>query len=163
MPVNELDLRFYHYLEEGFERVIDTVKDQQVFIIETITKQLKDATKERKEMYELNLQLQQQIHSLQVESEKQRIGREDTEQKREKRKNAVKAPIRETLEEEEFFFILGLVKFNNFVGAVKKSGIILIYLTGLRVSNLLVLTVRHGMQLLEQGCLKSSSYFKGHY
>ena len=68
LPLNELDLRFYQYLEEGFERVIDTVKDQQVFIIETITKQLKDATKQRKDMYELNLQLQQQIHSLQVES-----------------------------------------------------------------------------------------------
>lgn len=79
------------------------------------------------------------------------IGREETEQKREKRKNAVKAPIRGTIEEEEFFFILGLVKHNNFVGALKKSGIILMYLTGLRVSNLLVFTVRHGMQLLEQG------------
>lgn len=68
LPVNELDLRFYQYLEEGFERVIDTVRDEQEFIIESITKQLKDATKERKDMYELNLQLQQQIHSLQVES-----------------------------------------------------------------------------------------------
>lgn len=151
LPSNERDLRFYQYLEEGFERVIDTVKDQQVFIIETITKQLKDANKQRKDMYELNLQLQQQIHTLQVESEKQRIAREDTEQKKEKRKNAVKAPIRETIEEEEFFFILGLIKYNNFVGARKKSAIILMYLTGLRVSNLLVLTVRHAMQLLEQG------------
>jgi site-specific recombinase XerD len=151
LPVNELDYRFYQYLEEGFERVIDTVKEQQDFIIESIMKQLKDATKQREDMYELNLQLQQQIHSIQVESEKQRIAREEIEQKREKKKNAIKAPIRETLEEEEFFFILELVKHNNFVGARKKSAIILMYLTGLRVSNLLVFTVRHAMQLLEQG------------
>ena len=65
--------------------------------------------------------------------------------------NATKTPIRETIQEDDFFFILGLVKHSNFVGGRKKSAMILMYLTGLRVSNLLFFTVRHAMQLLETG------------
>jgi len=65
--------------------------------------------------------------------------------------NATKAPIRETIQEDDFFFILDLVKHSNFVGGRKKSAMILMYLTGLRVSNLLFFTVRHAMQLLETG------------
>ena len=43
------------------------------------------------------------------------------------------------------------MKHSNFVGARKKSAMILMYLTGLRVPNLLLFTVRHAMQFLERG------------
>ena len=126
MARKEHQPRLFFFLQDRFERVIETVENQKDIIIEDITEKLQEVNKKRplffskKCMYELNFQLQQQIHNIEVESEKQRNAREDAEQKRSKRKNAVETPIRETIEEDDFFFILDLVKHNNFVGGRKK-------------------------------------------
>ena len=76
-------------------------------------------------MCELNLQLQQKIQYIETESEKRLFAREEKEEKRNKRKNAVQAPIRETIN--EFLFIYGLVKGSNFVGGRKKSGMMNVF------------------------------------
>lgn len=78
------------------------------------------------------------------------IARETLEEPRNRRKNAVKAPLRETIDENEFEKILELVKFSNFVGARKKCAMIVMYLTGVRVFNLLLFNVRSVKQLLEK-------------
>lgn len=80
------------------------------------------------------------------------IGREEKEQRRNKRKNHTHAlPIRESINEDNFVFILDLVKGNNLIAARKKSAIILLYLTGLNVSSLTLFTVRNRTELLEKG------------
>lgn len=103
------------------------------------------------DLYEVNLELRKSVHNIEREAEMQRIARETSEQRRNKRKNAIKAPIRETIDEQEFLQILELVKRQSFVGARKKCGMIILYLTGIRVSNLLVFSVRHTKELLEKG------------
>lgn len=117
LPKAEMQTRLYNYLQNWFERVIDTVEDQK----ENTNKQIEKLKRRNQDLYELNLQLQQSLHNIELESEIQRVGREDAEEKRNKRKNAVKAPIRETIEKDEFFFILDLVKHSNFVGGRKKA------------------------------------------
>ncbi len=56
--------------------------------------------------------------------------REATQERKIKRNHAKKVQLRETVEENEFDMILDLVKQNNFVGARKKTAIMLMYLTG---------------------------------
>lgn len=134
--------RLFHFLQNWFRRVINTVESQKNPVIEQVTKKYKD-------MYELDTIFQQSLHNIEIESEKMTL--EDGQEKTDKRKNAMQAPIRETIQEDDSFFILDSVRQIHFVGGRKKAAMILMYLTGLRVSHLLFFTVRHTMQLVKQG------------
>lgn len=61
------------------------------------------------------------------------LTRESAEERINKGKNALQAPIRETINEDEFIQILEIVKHSSFVGARKKCAMIIMYLTGVRV------------------------------
>lgn len=148
LPAQEEQPTLYALIHRRFEYLLKAMqnhtKRQKDEVIEEITRKYQD-------LYEINLQLQQTLHTIEKETEKQRILRENSEEKRKRRKNAIKAPIRETIDEEEFKQILDLVKLKSFVWARKKCAMIIIYLTGVRVSNLLLFSIRHTKQLLEKG------------
>ena len=62
---------------------------------------------------------------------------------KEKRKKASKLPVRDSLTLEQFESLLSLVKETTYKAARTRLAFILLYYTGLRVSNLLVLKVGH--------------------
>lgn len=73
------------------------------------------------------------------------------EQRALKRKNANSQKMRDSMNENEFKGILELVKPNNFVASRKKTALLLLYVTGLRVSQLLKFQIKHIQQLLDKG------------
>ena len=58
-----------------------------------------------------------------------------------KRKSAATQHIRDSVTEQEFRGILELIKQNTFVASRRKTAFLLLYVTGLRVSNLLKLRI----------------------
>lgn len=100
LPKPEQPPKLYAFIQKKakLDHVISTVDNQKDIIIKDITKQLQAISQKNQEMYQLNYQLQQQMHHIKVEAEKQKVAREEGEERRNKRKNAVKAPIRETIE-----------------------------------------------------------------
>lgn len=73
------------------------------------------------------------------------------EERKEKRQNAIKQLLRDSITPEEFQSILDLVKTVAFVSARKRTALLLLYCTGLRVSNLLAFSVKHIRELLDNG------------
>jgi len=57
------------------------------------------------------------------------LTRESAEERINKGKNALQAPIRETINEDEFIQILEIVKHSSFVGARKKCAMIILAFT----------------------------------
>lgn len=110
-----------------------------------------EARKNYNTIYEQCLQLQQQIQYLQKEAEYLQKLREDKEIAKLKKKNAKRMEIRQTISNSDFQFILSLVKGKRFVLERRRLALVLLYLTGLRVSNLLILNVRHVKELVESG------------
>ena len=98
--------------------------------------------------------IEREIHHIREE-------KKSKERSKELRKNAKKQPLRDSISEEEFYFILELIKHKNFVPSRKITAYILLFVTGLRVSNLLILTVSHLKQLLNQGSTQISLIKKG--
>jgi len=72
--------RLFHFLQNWFRRVINTVESQKNPVIEQVTKKYKD-------MYELDTIFQQSLHNIEIESEKMTL--EDGQEKTDKRKNAM--------------------------------------------------------------------------
>ena len=113
----------YQFLNERFDQVIQAVTTQKDEIIE-------ESRLKYQELYQKNLEMEPWGVNIQNETEKQRMVREATQERKIKRNHAKKVQLRETVEENEFDMILDLVKQNNFVGARKKTAIMLMYLTG---------------------------------
>jgi site-specific recombinase XerD len=87
--------------------------------------------------------------------ESQAVAKEASEQekqlRKEKRKRATKLPVRDTITPFEFEETIKLATGNKITKARRRLGLALLYLTGLRVSNLLELTVDHITTLRETG------------
>lgn len=66
-----------------------------------------------------------------TEIDHMRLSRESREKSKEDRKNAKKQPLRYSLSEKEFIFILELIKHKGFVASRKKTALLLLYSTGL--------------------------------
>ena len=77
--------------------------------------------------------------------------RERKEVIRNKRKKAQKQNLRDSVTEDEFFHILKSVKKDHFVPSRRKAGLILLYITGLKRSNLLLLKIHKIDQLFDKG------------
>ena len=73
------------------------------------------------------------------------------EEKRQKRKSSIPQSTRDTVTKHEFDEILKIIEQNNFVASRKKGAIILLYVTGLRISDLLKIKVQNMQELLEKG------------
>jgi len=102
-------------------------------------------------LYQQNLQLQEALSFVKTEMEVMQKARIRAEQRREKRQKATKQVMRDSISSDDFQFILNSVKFTGFVPARKRAAFILLYSTGLRVSNLLALTINHIKELLDKG------------
>ncbi len=69
-----------------------------------------------------------------------------------KRKNAIKQPIRQTVTIAELQKIIPLIKAKTpYIKARRTVALFILYLTGLRVKNLLTINVKQLLQLLNQG------------
>lgn len=107
-------------------------------------------------LFEEHMRLNQTMEKVNREMEYMRNEREAREKAKEQRKNAQKGPLRESIEEEEFYEILELVKHKGFVASRKKAALLILFVTGLRVSNLLLLKVKHLKQLINEGTTQVS-------
>lgn len=113
--------------------------------------QLNKIAAQNQNLYQQNLKLQEALSFVKNEMEVMQKARIQTEQRKEKRQNARKQIIRDSISPDDFQFILNSVKFNGFVPARKRTAFILLYSTGLRVSNLLALSINHIKELLDKG------------
>lgn len=109
---------------------------------------------QNRSLFEQNQELQESLKYMK-EHEKKREQHEIEQQNRiEKRKLAKKAPTREAITAQEFIKIIDFVN-NNFQNPLTiarvKTALVLLYTTGLRISNLLLLRKRDITQLLNEG------------
>lgn len=111
---------------------------------------LNQITAQNQNLYQQNLELQKALSFVKSEMEVMQKARLQAEQRREKRQKAKKQIMRDSISLNDFQFILNLVKGAGFVPARKRTAFILLYCTGLRVSNLLALTINHINDLLNK-------------
>lgn len=102
-------------------------------------------------LYQQNIELRSALDFVRDEMEIMQKARIETEERKEKRQNATKQLLRDSISPDDFQYILNSVKSNGFVGSRKKTAFLLLYCTGLRVSNLLSLTLNHITELLDKG------------
>lgn len=95
-----------------------------------------------------NLDLQNKLSFLVEEAEQTKQEREDKIGSRLKRQLARKLPVRDSLTWNEFEAVLGLVEGDSYVACRTRLALILLYYTGLRVSNLLLMKVFHYQDLI---------------
>jgi site-specific recombinase XerD len=79
------------------------------------------------------------------------IARNKRELSKQKRSMSVKLPLRDVVSKDEFNTVLSLIESNSFSDCRRRLALVVLYLTGLRVSNLRVLTVRHFKMLFRTG------------
>lgn len=101
-----------------------------------------------------NMDLKKQLGEVYAEIEIQKQKRLNQEERLLKRKKAKKQPKRDKMEYEEFSYILSLVEDMTFYNARRRCAFILLYITGLRVSNLLLLKKDHILKLLASGSVR---------
>lgn len=73
---------------------------------------------------------------------------------KEKRQHALTQPLRDTITLDDFEYILTLCPPKTYKNNRKRLALGLLYMTGLRVSNLLILTVKNVQSLLSEGCMQ---------
>lgn len=95
-----------------------------------------------------NVELQNKLSFLVEEAEQTKQEREDKIGSRLKRQLARKLPVRDSLTWNEFEAVLGLVEGDSYVACRTRLALILLYYTGLRVSNLLLMKVFHYQDLI---------------
>lgn len=144
------------------EQVIDKFQGRWVkeflYFMEQTTKEFK-TLKEQKNvlltqnhnLYLQKIQLMTSLGSVKQEIDFMREERERKQLLKDKRVNAQKLQKRDSITEDEFFHILDSVKNDHFVPSRKKAALILLYVTGLRISNLLLLKIHHINDLFDKG------------
>lgn len=102
-------------------------------------------------LYEQNLQLQESLTFVREEVEVMRNSRIKAEERKLRRQNAQKQVLRDSINPQDFKYIIDSIKTNGFISARKRTAFILLYSTGLRVSNLLALSINHIKDLIDKG------------
>ena len=119
---------------------------------EKTTQELLEAKARYESLYDQYLKVQAQLEELYQESLNRKAADEEKEALRLKRKQAKKQSLRATISLDEFSGILKLVTGRSaYVKSRRRFALALLFLTGLRVSNLLVFTVLNGRELLYSG------------
>ena len=118
----------------------------------------KDQAIKDERLFNNNLELQRKVDLLQQElsyiSEQtkiQELDRHKRELNKIKRETALKLPLRDVISNEEFVRIIKIEKRKSYSGCRRRLALVLLYLTGLRVSNLLILSLRHVKSLFKEG------------
>lgn len=109
---------------------------------------------QNQKLYEQNLQFAQQLQYMEKREKEREIYEAELFAKRVKRKQAKRKPIRDAITPEEFIKILQIAEeaFREPLAKARiKCAITLLYYTGLRISNLLLLRRRDLTQLIELG------------
>lgn len=101
----------------------------------------------RKELVEVRETLSELLEEKRV----QQSIRKKRDLLKEKKSLAVKLPLRDVISSEELSVIMSLIKPKGFSNSRRRLAFCLLYLTGLRVSNLLCLNVRHVKDLFKTG------------
>lgn len=94
------------------------------------------------------MELQEKLSFLVKEAEYTKQEREERISVKLKRQLVRKLPVRDSLTWEDFETVLGLVKGDGYVACRTRIALIILYYTGLRVSNLLLMKVFHYEELL---------------
>lgn len=123
--------------------------------LKIINEQLKssndDLSKKYSDLLDINKELEKKLSFVQEEIKIQQKVRLEKEEKKNKKKQAKKLPKRDYIEFSEFQYLLTLCDSNSMFDNRKKCAFILLYLTGLRVSNLLNFKIKHIKQLIYNG------------
>lgn len=116
------------------------------------TEQLLEASHSRYEtLYEQYLTLQAKLEEVHQESMRKKTAYEAKQARSLKRQEAKKQPLRATISLEEFQGIIKLVRGRfDLTRSRRRLALAILYLTGLRVSNLLVLSVLNCRELLSE-------------
>lgn len=159
---NPISIIFYQRYKKLIKILIDNYKDlgrhaerrlQQ--LEESHAQRLKESHTQRLEEWRINSEklqkLQEKFGVLDSEYVALKKQQKVKKERSEKRKNRVPQSTREIVTEREFGEILRMIEQNNFVASRKKGAILLLYVTGLRISHLLKIKIQNMQQLLETG------------
>ena len=127
--------------EETHKKIQKQQQEHQAVIMNQLYEQNR-----KLEVY--NLELQEKLSFLVKEAEYTKQEREEIISVKLKRQLARKLPVRDSLTWEDFETVLELVKGDGYVACRTRIALILLYYTGLRVSNLLLMKVFHYEELL---------------
>jgi site-specific recombinase XerD len=115
--------------------------------------ELEKANKSYESLYEQYLGLQKQLDAVYEDLVKRQREEQLKDEGRLKRKQAKKQKLRQTVTPSEFGQLMGLVQGRSaLVRSRRRLALLLLYLTGLRVSNLLLLTSKNARELAYKGC-----------
>lgn len=144
--------------ERFFFECILKQEEQHQEIINEITKSGREARQREKEisekyqtLYNEHLEAQRKLDFLHEQALIFKKEKEEKELLKLKKQQAKKLPLRDTINPEEFHFIISNVDGKPFVKERRTLALVLLYLTGYRVSNLLLLNVRNLKELMEKG------------
>lgn len=114
-------------------------------------KQLNETLEKLDTLEKANKELQTKVDFLQKEATHTKEAREKKEKKAKKLRNAKKKPKRDMIEFNEFNFLLNMIDNNNYCDLRRKAALLILYTTGLRVSNLLIFKVKNIKDLITDG------------
>lgn len=145
--------------EQESKQVLNAVIKSKDLLIEKLDEKAKIATKEAEllndkyeSLYQKFLDIQKQTSFLKEAEAKRQEEIEHRLAVKLKRKNAIKQPIRQTVTIGELQKIIPLIKAKTpYIKARRTVALFILYLTGLRVKNLLTINVKQLLQLLNQG------------
>ena len=119
--------------------------------IEEGVNQLREVKNLSKNQFNIILDLNKKISDMNEEMNIMKEARLEKEKRILKRKNIKSQALRDSINEAEFTTTLQSIKQNHFVPSRRKAALILLYVTGLRVSNLLKFKVKHINDFLDKG------------
>ena len=159
--------RFFVEWRQTQQEQFQTHQDQWHQVIKEVTQSANEArqrenkiSQEYQNLFNTNLEIQKQMEFLHQQALELQKEKEIKEELKIKKQQAKKLPLRDTITPEDFHFIIENVKGKNFVKERKILALVLLYLTGLRVSNLLLLNKRHITELMTKG-VTNISLIKG--
>lgn len=127
-------------------------------VIEEVSKSADEARKRENEiskkyqnLFNTNLEIQKQLEFLHRQALALKEEKEIKEALKLKKQQAKKLTLRDTVSPEDFYFIIKKTNGKSFIKERKILAFVLLYLTGLRVSNLLLLNKRHIIELMSKG------------
>ena len=146
------DIRYKQTVIQGYYE--DFVEDTLKFLIDFKSQTINNyfyIINQNNLLYQQKLDMKRDLDIVKSELQVMRDQRVLKEERAHKRKNATIQNQREIVTQEEFTSILELVKQNNFVASRRKTALLLLYVTGLRVSSLLNLKIFHIQEFLDKG------------
>lgn len=116
----------------------------------------KEISQKYQSLFNVHMEVKKQVEFLHQQALAFQQEKEKKEALKLKKQLAKKLPLRDTISPDEFHSILQKVQGKGYVKNRKLFAFVLLYLTGLRVSNLLLLNKRHITELITKGATNIS-------